>query len=401
MRDAVATETGDQTVASSPAVDTAVSGLAEDPERRPTSDGPMSGSADGRGRRWLWAIVSFLFVLGIAVSTIMMRSERDEALDAVVETGHDQARLAAATLTGKQLTEPAKGSSYDRLAVKIRRSDSSDGTVVGVTIWSSKGRILFSTDESRVGKTPEEMRSLIAGIADGSGSSRVVDDTVQTFTPVSAESNGRVAVVEIDQPAAVVEARIGGFWSTLRLVCGVGLAVSLVLLVLAFVRPRRHTRARKQGDVGALTNAEGPADEPPTRASAPSYEEVFGLPGFDETVEPDGGAEGEAHERDPEAHDADPEAHDGDPEAHDGEADAHDGGADAHDGGADAHEGDPEAVKSIRQWDEAYEDLVQEELQTQELMRQRREEFKTRAEAAALRVKKLEAEPEEAPPPPD
>jgi hypothetical protein len=360
MRDSVATETGDQTVASSPAVDTAMSAAAEEPERRTVSDGRMSGSADGRGRWWLWAIVSFLFVLGIAASTIMMRSERNEALDAIVETGHEQARLAAATLTGKQLTEQATGSSYDRLAAKFRRSDTSDGTVVGVTIWSSRGRILFSSNESRVGKTPAETRSLIAGIADGSGSARIVDDTVQTFTPISKAPDGRVAVVQIDQPVAAVEAQIGGFWSAFRLACGVGLAVSLLLLVLAFARPGRDARTREQ-DEGAGTNAEGQPMEPPTDASAPTYEEVFGLPGSDETVEPDGDVEG-------------------DPEALDG---------------------DPEAVKSIRQWDEAYEDIVEEELQTQELMRRRREEFKTRADAAALRVKKLEAEPDEAPPPPD
>ena len=58
-------------------------------------------------------------------------------------------------------------------------------------------------------------------------------------------------------------------------------------------------------------------------------------------------------------------------------------------------------MESIRRWDEAYEDLVEEELRTQELMRQRREEFKARAEEAALRVKKLEAEPHEAQPTPD
>jgi hypothetical protein len=388
MRDSVATEIGDQTVPSSSAGETAVSRAAEEPERRTVPDGARPGSAAGRGRWSLWAIVSFLFVLGIAVSTIMVRSERNEALDAVVETGHDQAQLAAATLTGKQLTKPATGPSYDKLAAKIAGSDSSDGTVVGVTMWSSRGRILFSSNESRVGETPAEMRSLIRGVADGSGSSRVVDDTVQTFTPVSKRTHGRVAVVEIDQPVAVVEAQIGGFWSALRLALGVGLAVSLVLLVLALVRPGRHARARKR-DVGAETNAEEQPEDPPTHAPAPTYEEVFGLPGVDETVEPDGDVDG------------DPEARDGDPVARDGDPVARDDDPVARDGDPESLDGDPEAMKSIRQWDEAYEDLVLEELKTQELMRQRREEFKTRAEAAALRVKKQEAGPDEAPPTPD
>jgi hypothetical protein len=187
-----------------------------------------------------------------------------------------------------------------------------------------------------------------------------------------------------------VEAQVGNVWSMLRLGFGVGLAVALLFLVLSFVRPNRTVRAREheerpesderhEGDVGAETNAEG----------RPTYEEVFGLQHeheLDQTVEQDGDPEGdlEALDGDPEQLDGDPEELDGDPRQLGGDPEQLDG--------------DPEALKSIRQWDEKYEGMVQEELQTQELMRQRREEFKARAEAAALRVKKLEAEPDEAPP---
>jgi hypothetical protein len=329
------------------------------------------GSASGRGRRWAWGILSFLFLVGIAVSTMMMRSERNEALDAAVEGARDEAQLATTTLNRRQFTKPVTGSQYDRLATKLRKTVSSDGTIVGVTIWSSRGRILFSSDESLVGTTPPEMRSLIMGIAKGSGSVRVVDGNVQTFTPVSRTTEGPVAIVEIDQPVAVVEAQAGDLWSMLRLGFGFGLAVSLLFLVLAFVRSGRTVRVRDrvepthderhQGDVSAET-AEGQLEEGRTKPSGPSYEEVFG-----HQHEPDEMVEHDAHlESDP-----------------------------------DALEGDPEALKSIRQWDDKYEDIVLEELQAQELMRRRREEFKVRAEAAAIRAKKLEAEPREASPNPD
>jgi hypothetical protein len=331
----------------------------------------------------LWAVLSFLFVVGIAVSTIMVPSERDAALDAVVEGARDEAQLATATLTGKQLTKPVTGSSYDKLADKIRKFVSSDGTIAAVTIWSSQGRILFSLKESRVGKTPPEMGSLITEIAKGSGSARVVDGKVRTFTPVSKGPDGRVAIVEIDRPVAVLEAQSGDLWPSLRLVFVVGLAVSLLFLVLAFVRPRRRD-TRQEGVVSAETNAEGQPHEPPTEPRGPSYEEVFGVrPEVeDETVEQRGDPEGAQ-----EALDDDREPFEGEPEALEGEP--------------EALEGDPEALKSIVQWDEKYEDMVVEELQAQELMRQRREEFKARAEAAALRVKKLEAEPDQASPTPD
>ena len=191
--------------------------------------------ASARGRRWLWAILSFLFVLGFAVSTIMAQSERSEALDSAVERAHDEAQLATDTLTGDQLTKPVTGSSYDKVATKIWRSVPSNGSIAGVTVWSSRGRILFSLDESLVGSAPREMRSLITGIANGSGSTRVLDDTVQTFTPVSKRADGPVAIVEVDQSLAVVEAQTSDLWSMLRLGSVIGLAISLLLLGLTFV----------------------------------------------------------------------------------------------------------------------------------------------------------------------
>ena len=85
MRDSVATEeNGDHTVAN----------------RRSVSEGAMFGSAFGRRRRSLWAILSLLFAFAFVVSAFMVRSERNEALDSVVERARDEAQLATATLSG-------------------------------------------------------------------------------------------------------------------------------------------------------------------------------------------------------------------------------------------------------------------------------------------------------------
>ena len=391
MRDSAATEIGDQPVASNPAIGAAVSQASEETGGRLVSEGAMFGSAAGRGRRSLWAILSLLFALGVAVSTVVVNSERNDALDVAVRRARDEARLAKATLTDRQLTKPVTGSRYDELAAEIQTSVSPSGSIAGLTVWSSRGRILFSLDESLVGTTPSEMQSLITE-AKGSGLTRVVDDTVQTFTPVSKGADGPVAIVQVDQSLAVVEAQSGNLWSLVRLGSAFGMVVSLLFLGLTFVPSRRLGRAREpqegpghgerhEGDAGTEMTAGGRPEEPPTAASVPTYEEVFGPSDeLDQTVEEEGDLEGEALEGDPEAAEADPEAAEADPEA---------------------READPEAVESIRRWDEAYENQVNEELQTQELMRQRREEFKARAEAAALRAKKQEAELQEARPTPE
>jgi hypothetical protein len=239
----------------------------------------------GRRRRLLWAILSVLFAVGFAVSATMVGSDRNAALESVAERGREEAQLATATLTGKQLTKPITGSSYDKLASKIWKSVSSDGSISGVTIWSSKGRILFSLNKSLVGSTPVEMRSLITGVANGSGSTRVVAGTVQTFTPIS-----KAAIVQVDQPFAAVEAQTSDLWSMLRLGSAVGLAVSLLLLGLTFISAKDLVRAAvdaqpapldetQEGDQGEETSAQGgqPEGQPPTEERVPTYGELFGL----------------------------------------------------------------------------------------------------------------------------
>jgi hypothetical protein len=363
----------------------------------------------------------------------MAQSERSEALDSAVERAHDEARLATDTLTGDQLTKPVTGSSYDKVAAKIWRSVPSNGSIAGVTVWSSRGRILFSLDESLVGSAPREMRSLITGIAKGSGSTRVLDDTVQTFTPVSKRPDGPVAIVEVDQSLAVVEAQTSDLWSMLRLGSVIGLAVSLLLLGLTFVSSKAPVRAsddderarldeRQEGDEGA-EQAEGQqqAEQPPTGQRAPTYEEVFGRESDLDAGSPSGApeeeewpgdegpemeAEGQPSAEQLPAEEPAPTSEEDVQSLHadldeavdqvkaaldaDGESDA--------DGKPDA---DGKSQESMGQWSEEFQDMFRDmaregDSQTQEI-RQRREEFKTRAKQAELRLKKLDAELHEAP----
>ena len=405
----------------------------------------------GRRRRLLWAILLVLFALGFAVSAIMVGSERDAALASVAERGRDEAQLATATLTGKQLSKPITGSSYDRLASKIWKSLSSEGSISGVTIWSSRGRILFSLNESLVGSAPAEMRSLISGIANGSGSTRVIAGTVQTFTLVPKGTDGLVAIVQVDQPYAAVEAQTGDLWSTLRLGSAVGLAISLLLLGLTFVSSKDLVPAgedagqarldeRQEGDEGAETKAEErPEGQPPTEKRVPTYGELFGLESeldsgiparVPEDVERPGDERAvvEAEEQLPEESlpaeqlQAEPvpaeelpaeelpteqlpgEQLPAEESAPASEEDVRALQADLDDAvdQVEALDADGESEEPIgAQWPEEFRDVFQDmarggDAQTQE-MRQRREEFKNRAKQAELRLKKQDAELHEAP----
>jgi len=393
----------------------------------------MIGSAVGRRRRSLWAILSLLFALGFGVSAIMVHSERNGALDSAVERAREEAQLATATLTGKQFSKPITGSSYDKVAGKIRKSVSSEGSIAGVTIWSSHGRILFSLNESLVGSTPAEMRSLIKGVARGSGSTRVLDGTVQTFTPVSKATDGPVAIVQVDQPFAVVEAQTGDLWGMLRLGSAVGLAVSLLLLGLTFVSSKGPVRAPEdveparldepqEADDAGETKAERqqPEGQQPTEKRVPTYAEIFGLESdldaeilalAPEDGEPaDEGAVMEAEGQpspDPSAEPLPAEplpAEEPDPTSEEDVPALH---ADLDEAVDQVKALDADGVsqesmqESMRQWPEEFHDMFQDmasegDAPTQE-MRQRREEFKARAKQAELRLKKQDAELHEAP----
>ena len=249
-------EAGDPAMADE--VGDAISRAAGQLKRRVVPEGVVAGVVTKRWRRTLWAITSVLFVLGFAASTAVVHTERNAALDSAVEDAREEAQFVVATLAtleGMRLSDPIKGSSYDRFAAKIWRSVSSKGTIVGVTVWSPEARILFSLDESLVGKTRPEMRSPISQLSQASDPSRIVDDMVQTFMPITNGSGRTVAFVEVDQPLAAVEARMGSFWSTLRVQCGIGLAISLLLFGLTFFS-RSFSRSLAQAPEDAVLEPE-------------------------------------------------------------------------------------------------------------------------------------------------
>jgi hypothetical protein len=171
---------------------------------------------------------------------------------------------------------------------------------------------------------------------------------------------------------AVMGDEAGSVWRILLIVSAVGAGISLLLLVLMFVSSRRHRRA--EGDEGSQMGAEGDQSvEQPT--TPPTYEEVFGLdegslPRAPEDVEwtDDEEAELEA-EAQPWAEQL--PAEEGAPSDEDGQA-------------LDADL--DEVVDQVDQVDALADGDPQDQL------RRMREEFKARAEEAALRVKQREAE---------
>jgi hypothetical protein len=178
---------------------------------------------------------------------------------------------------------------------------------------------------------------------------------------------------------AVMGDQAGDVWSILQIGSAAGAGIALVFLVLTTISSRRLRRAEpeKGSDMGA--DEQQPAQEQPT---TPTYEEVFGVElGLEE-------------ERLPDAPDQEVQEWKGEEDAQ-LEAEAQ-GWAEQLPAEEHAPTSEVEGQALEADLDEAEDRVEALDGDPQDNLRRMREEFKARAEEAALRVKQREDELHEA-----
>jgi len=178
---------------------------------------------------------------------------------------------------------------------------------------------------------------------------------------------------------AVMGDQAGDVWSVLQIGSAAGAGIALVFLVLTTISSRRLRRAEPENGSDMGADEQQPAQEQPT---TPTYEEVFGVElGLDEERLPDA-TENEDKEWTGEE-DAQLEA--------EAQGWAEQLPAEEH---APTSEEDGQALEA--DLDEADDRVEALDGDPQDNLRRMREEFKARAEEAALRVKQREDELHEA-----
>ena len=185
---------------------------------------------------------------------------------------------------------------------------------------------------------------------------------------------------------AVMGDQVGDVWSILRIASAAGSGIALLLLVITSISSRRRRRAKRKGGSEVGADEQQPGEQPSTEERGPTYEEVFGLElDLDEGSLPRAPEDGEWT---------------GDEEA-ELEAEAQWAEQLAAEEGAPTSEEDGHALDA--DLDEAVDqvDALDADGDSQEQLRRMREEFKARAEEAALRVKQREAGLHEAASAPD
>jgi hypothetical protein len=182
---------------------------------------------------------------------------------------------------------------------------------------------------------------------------------------------------------AVMGDQAGDVWSILQIGSAAGAGIALLFLVLTSISSRRHRRAEREkgSEMGPEmgTDEQQPGEEPPT---PPTYEEVFGVElGLDEERLPDATEDKEWTGEE----DAQLEA--------EAQGWAEQLPAEEH---APTSEEDGQALEAdLDEADDGVEALGAER-DPEDNLRRMREEFKARAEEAALRVKQREDELHEA-----
>ena len=182
---------------------------------------------------------------------------------------------------------------------------------------------------------------------------------------------------------AVMGDEVGDVWSILRIASAVGSGLALLLLILTSISSRRRRRAeRKEGSqMGA--DEQQPADQPAAEEAVPTYGEVFGVDEGGLPRAPDDKEWTDDQEAQLEA----------EAQSWAEELPAEELAPASDEDGQDLDADLDESVEQV--------DALDAGGDSQEHLRQMREEFKARAEEAALRVKQREAELHEATSAPD
>ncbi len=188
-----------------------------------------------RERRPLWGALSLILVAGIVLSMSSAASAKAR-LEASAE--RDARVIAQTTLTPMLETgdveAPVPDARAQELTAQIQSQILSTGTVDGVTIYSSIGRILYAADLAMIGTRPSYLTDFLFEVAHTATQSQVHGDELITYTPVWLKPGGTVAIAAVSQPIGPIDDRATGSWYLIAMVLGGLFLLSTSLFAMTF-----------------------------------------------------------------------------------------------------------------------------------------------------------------------
>jgi hypothetical protein len=221
----------------------------------------------------MWGWLTLILLVAVATTFFLGARERAKAVDEAARRAELTAQTdLAPMLMPADLMAPIVGERAAELTDAIERTIVGTGNADRVRIYSDIGRILYAADPAIVGSRPSYVREVAFEVANRGTRSEIRDGYLHTYVPIWLRPEGRVAVAEISQASAPIQAQAGGSWTTLALAFG---AAASVTLAMTFVTSARRPAERSLGSE-PLVPAKRPKDLVPPPPDAPMYQ----LPGF-------------------------------------------------------------------------------------------------------------------------
>ena len=242
---------------------------------------PTSGDADidnmsserlrGTSIVWRFAITSFVVfaLIGIGIGSLRSRDLRARSeTSATVRAQLIAESVIAPLLDPADLEGPIRGVRYDELSSDIEARAMEGAGIERVKIWNRAGTVIFSTDPTQVGGTPEPEEDLLEAFegevaseisdldeAENASERRLADQLFETYVPVdvrAVSSPDQVdAVIEVYQDYSAIQREIDRLNDTLTVSLGVGLLILYVLLLPLMIGVTRTLR-RQNEQLGEL-----------------------------------------------------------------------------------------------------------------------------------------------------
>ena len=212
--------------------------------------------------RFAVAILVVFVLVGAAALLLMVGYARDRAERAgVFHSAFVADAVLAPVLEGVNLSEPLTGSDYERVLEVVRERILANGRDVRVKVWRADGEVVFSDQPELVGQMfPGEAGELAevflghveSGVSELDAEENVeerklADKLLEVYVPLRIEQDGPVvAVAELYQDYAFIQAEIDAFMARLAPMLAVGLLLLYAAVLPIAVRASRELRRRNE-----------------------------------------------------------------------------------------------------------------------------------------------------------
>src|SRR5712691_8442134 len=168
----------------------------------------MSGRrGDASIARSMLFVLAPLLVAGITISLVMgQRATNDSKAIAIAQARDIVTRSLPLVLSTQDVSAPVTAIHAEQITQAITPVVLDPSPFDEVTIWSADATIVYSTDSSKIGQSPEEERATVRAVVGGGVSSTDKNGVFTVLAPLRFRADGLTVVAELSRPDDTIAA---------------------------------------------------------------------------------------------------------------------------------------------------------------------------------------------------